>query len=192
MDDASHTNQPSPGSTAEVHVRAARLGDIEAILTIATSWSPNGQLEEELSRTGFLVSDFDAAAYEKLITNSKFAYVAESDGVVVGFLLGYLGNQSEFMGDYTAMQVAEHLGPFVVCKQIAVARKSAARGIGGKLYRHLIAQLAPGQDLIAATVDDPPNVRSQAMHRALGFVPAFKVQHPDGRSRTVWRYAGRR
>lgn len=172
-----------------MRVRSAQVSDIEAILAIARSWAVEGRTEQELSHTGFLVSDFDAAAYHKLLTASRFAYVAEHDGRVVGFLIGYAGDQAEMMGDYTATKTAEKLGPFVVCKQIAVARPDANRGIGKILYRHLIAQLEPGQDLIAAVVDDPPNVRSQRMHRDLGFVPVFQIQHPDGRSRTVWRYS---
>jgi predicted GNAT superfamily acetyltransferase len=171
----------------DITITAARSEHVERIYQIARNWRPEGRASESLSREGFLVSDFTRDQYEGLVRQSDHAFVAASEHDVVGFLLGYRGDQARLFDDYVATTLAPELASFVVAKQIAVDPANTNRGVGRRLYRFLMARLG-GRSLIAATVDDPPNNRSRALHRGLGFIDKYHVRHPDGRNRTVWRY----
>jgi predicted GNAT superfamily acetyltransferase len=188
--DRTKNGVPPTSSHASVGtvIRSARESDIDEIIRMARAWGLQNRSMDHLSRHGFLVSDFQRADYEKIIENSDYAFVVEIDRHLSGFLLAYPGSQAKFIGDYTAVQLMDTLGDFLVCKQIAVSPTCSGQGIGRSLYRHLISYLHPGQALIAATVDDPPNNRSRKMHVGLGFTAAYHIQHPDGRPRTVWKY----
>lgn len=181
MSEPTHVN-------ADVLVADATLADAEGILSIAREWQPARRPTAELSRTGFLVSDFDLDKYRQFIRDGGFAYVARAADRTIGFLLGYPGDLAEQFGDVVAARLRPQLKDFVVCKQIAVAPGHVGKGVARGLYRHLMDRLG-GRDLIAAVVDDPPNEVSRAVHQALGFQPAFQLPAADGRMRTVWRFS---
>ncbi len=95
---------------------------------------------------------------------------------------------ASLVNDTIAQQLVTKLDQFVVVKQVAVDREFTQLGIATKLYTHIIKDVR-GVRLIAATVETPPNKKSRRFHRRLGFTEAFRLPHPDGRMRTVWRYS---
>lgn len=177
-------------STPELEIRRATAADIPAIVAIAEQWKLGERPMSDLMDRGFLVSDFSSEDYQHLVAASDYCYVACRDGVVVGFLLAYGQRSLGEIDDTTAEWVATRLDDFVVIKQVAVDPAHAGSGVGRELYLHLIECLrGQGVQLVAAVVDTPPNVRSRAFHRKLGFTEAFSLQHPDGRTRSIWRYS---
>lgn len=175
-------------SLFDITISRAAPEHVERIAAIAASWRPEGRTDEELSHDGFLVSDFDVDQYKLLVDQSDYAFVATHDGQVVGFLIGYSSDDAYLFGDTIAQQLVTKLDEFVVIKQVAVDREFTQRGIATKLYTHLIKTVR-GVRLMASIVDSPSNRASRRFHRRLGFAEAFRLPHPDGRMRTVWRYS---
>src|SRR5690606_75082 len=144
----------------------------------------------DLMDRGFLVSDFSSGDYQRMVAASDYCYVASRDGKIVGFLLAYSQRSLSEIDDATADWVATRLDDFVTIKQVAVDRAYTGSGVGRELYLHLVERLrGQGVRLVAAVVDTPPNVRSRAFHSRLGFTEAFSWRHPDGRTRSIWRYS---
>lgn len=177
-------------ATPELEIRRADVADIPAIVAIAEQWELGERPESDLKDRGFLVSDFRSEDYQQLVTASDYCYVAVRAGVIVGFLLAYSQRSLDEIDDPTAEWVATRLDDFVVIKQVAVDPAHAGRGVGRELYLHLIERLrGQGVQLVAAVVDTPPNIRSRAFHRRLGFTEAYSLRHRDGRTRSIWRYS---
>lgn len=173
---------------AEITIMRAGADHVDRIAEIAESWHPEGRADTELSRDGFLVSDFDQLQYKRLIDEADYAFVAVINDRVVGFLIGYPGEDSALFNDSIGQRLVTRIDPFVVIKQVAVDREYTSYGVATKLYLHIIKTVR-GVRLIAATVDTPPNKRSRRFHQRLGFTEIFRLPHPDGRLRTVWRYS---
>jgi predicted GNAT superfamily acetyltransferase len=160
---------------------------LEKIAALADSRSLKGRDGESVSeRTegGFLVSAYSVDDYRARLRTAEHFYVALKGGDVVAFLLAY---SSDRLGpdEWLNRRIKTTLGDFLVIKQICVAREAARHGIASLLYHHVLEQWRESP-VIAAVVNEPPNVASARFHQKLGFEELTRLTPPDGLARVVW------
>lgn len=167
-------------------VRPARAADLAAVVSIARRRALGEMENRRASANGFLVSSYNEADYKDLLTRANQFLVAEEYHQILGFVIAY-GSETLQPTEWLNLRVREELPNFLVVKQIATDVEQAGRGIGTRLYEAVLARTFD-RPVIAAVVTDPENKPSEALHRALGFVPYRSLVPPDGLPRMVWIY----
>ncbi|RLD84545.1 MAG: hypothetical protein DRJ07_04820 [Bacteroidetes bacterium] len=159
---------------------------LEQIVPLANSYQINRLTESEINMHGFLVSGYNYKEYLAYLENTKYFYLCVYDGVVVGFILAYNDcniQESEWLN----MKIKAYENrPFVLIKQICVAKENLGKGIAKKLYEYLFEQI---KQLVsyAVIVTEPLNIPSINFHEKLGFKKQFEETPPDGLKRGVWK-----
>jgi predicted GNAT superfamily acetyltransferase len=145
----------------------------------------SGQAAKEWSDKGSLVSGYSAEKYRSL-TKRKHFYAALNKGVPAAFLVGYAADEDVDADDPGSVFIRNTLNSKgVIIKQIATHPEFRGKGYARLLYEHF--QTRAQADTYAAIVKVPPNIASEAFHRALGYVECATFDHPDGRPRGIWR-----
>jgi ribosomal protein S18 acetylase RimI-like enzyme len=135
-------------------IRLFRERDVGAVLELANAYA-----------------SFDGTTTEAdLAITSSFpdgSWVAEDDGKVVGFALGYFKEVPEGVLERWRAKKVGHV------ELMAVAPSYRRRGIGGLLLSRLIRELErAGADII--TLDCPAEAaQAKALYEKMGFVPRF-------------------
>lgn len=171
-------------------IRKATGADVPAICALAKSQSL-AVMEEQLTREeledrGFLVSDYTAKDYLRLLRRHPNSYVLVADGRIRAFLLGQDERELE-LGKMVNMEIlAQSDTPFAVIKQIFVDPEHSGKGYGRALYQHFIKEVR--RDVYAAVVMDLKleNRGSAAFHHKLGFERMLEVCCEDGLTRWVF------
>ena len=139
------------GTAGEIVVRAARPADYDAIAAVADGWWGRP-----------IVGVIPRLFLDHFHTTSL---VAEQDGELAGFLVGFL----------SPSQPGEAYIHFV-----GVAPQLRRTGLAGDLYTRFFA-LAEGRGrTVVSAVTSPVNTGSVAFHRRLGFTVAGPVPDHDG------------
>lgn len=137
-------------------LRSFKAGDETAILAL------NAQSVQVLS-------PMNAARFSDLKAQSDCLLVAEVDGKVVGFLIGFCDGKTYDSLNYQWFR--SRLKNFFYIDRIVIDENARSQGLGKLFYQHLIKWA--GQNAItwlAAEIDiDPPNPGSLAFHVNLGF-----------------------
>lgn len=114
-------------------------------------------------------SAMDEARLAELDALACAHWVAEADGAVLAFLLA-MDHDAAYANDNFGW-FAARLPRFVYVDRIVVDAIAAGRGVGRRLYEHLIDHARDrGIDAIVCEYNlDPPNPASKAFHDRLGF-----------------------
>lgn len=149
-------------------IRLARVGDFAAIRAINAESVP-------------AVSPLTPGDLDALAAGAAIAWVAEVDGAVSAYLMGYRSTASYAGEEFAWFRSAG--GDFLYVDQLAVVSRFRRRGIGTSLYEAIEA-LARRERVpsVACEVNvAPPNPGSMAFHRRRGFVEAGRIVTRDGR-----------
>jgi predicted GNAT superfamily acetyltransferase len=166
----------------EVSIRAAREADTPDIAKRAKELAFD-VANSGAGVTGFLVSAYSEADYAAMISNML---VAERGTEVIGFVLYFPHPESLSAASYSSA-FSEYLDdrPFVLIKQIGIARKHSGLGVGRALYSALNDRFK-GLPTAAAIVLEPENTRSISFHEAQGFRKIGEHSGGDGRRKGLW------
>ena len=150
-------------------IRAAHIADTEAILAANAAGRPGVYplTSEEVTTT---------------LAGSTYFVVAELEGQVAGYLIGYTATDA-CEGDEFAWFQAQ-LPQFLYVDQIAVAPAARRAHVGAALYAHA-AEYARDHALPALVCEvnlDPPNPTSLQFHQRLGFREVGVLTVSDGRT----------
>lgn len=171
-------------------IRQAGAFDASVIASLAQNISLSTLVgtmsREEMETKGFLVSDYSAKDYARLLKRHPMSYVLISNAKIAGFLLGQYERELEMAKMVNVEMLARSRVPFAVIKQVAVALEQTGKGYGRALYQHFIKKA--GCDVYAAVVMDPElsNKGAAAFHHRLGFDKAFELVCEDGLNRCVF------
>jgi uncharacterized protein len=144
----------------------------------------------EPDRAGFLcinadsapaVSRLDSIAATALLSAADIAWVAEIDGRLAGYLVGFLST-SNYDGEEFSWFKKSRNG-FVYVDQIAIASPFRGHGIGRHLYTELFRwSLDNTCSTVVCEVNlQPPNPASLAFHERCGFSRVGQLAVSDGR-----------
>jgi hypothetical protein len=156
-------------SDSDLTIRPAHQRDTSAILAINAAGLPGVYplTPEEVADT---------------LAASPYFTVAELDGQVAGYLIGYT-EKDRCEGDEFAWFQA-HLSRFLYIDQIAVSPEARRARIGAQLYTHAAdharAQAIPV--LVCEVNLDPPNPVSLQFHAQIGFKEVDVLSVGDGRT----------
>ncbi|SMP79228.1 hypothetical protein SAMN06265222_1306 [Neorhodopirellula lusitana] len=117
-----------------------------------------------------VTSPMDNRRFRQLFDGCAITMVADIDGRVAGFLMGFTDDSVYDNGNYRWS--AERLKRFVYIDRVVVSEACRSFGVGHAFYSH-IQFWAKNSDLlsIAAEMDvDPPNTVSLNFHPKAGFV----------------------
>jgi ribosomal protein S18 acetylase RimI-like enzyme len=153
---------PSALRGHELKVRLAGINDVAAISSIAFDCHLR---EGADTAEGFLLQDFGADGYLKLLETAACTLVCENGaGRTVGFLFAL-----PFAGTLEAQALGVNETKAVVVGQVGIYSEHRRRGLGRRLYEELFAQLG-GRTVVATVMTAPvENAASIAFHEALGF-----------------------
>jgi predicted GNAT superfamily acetyltransferase len=145
------------------------VGDSPAVLAINAQGTPH-------------VAQLDASELARLLGLTGLAYVAQTKGGVAGYLIAF-ERESRYDGEEFLHLRQAIPGGFVYVDQVAVAAGGLRRGTGRMLYEQVMAvATARGHGVVCCEVNEhPPNARSMAFHRALGFGKSGSLDTRDGR-----------
>jgi ribosomal protein S18 acetylase RimI-like enzyme len=130
---------------------SASLPAPESTLVIRTIYSSEYEIVRQLlARCGWKRKIEDPATFQKCVTHSHIALVAEASGVVVGFLRA--------ITDYT-------FNGYI--SMVAVEESHRGKGIGSALVR---AAIGTNPNMTWVLRADRPNV--SGFYRSLGFTPS--------------------
>ncbi|GAB1411181.1 hypothetical protein MASR1M90_23350 [Desulfovibrionales bacterium] len=112
----------------------------------------------------------DADQYRKLLSMSDFAFIAELDGEIAGFLLALREGRPYDNGNYRWF--TSHLKNFLYIDRVVVDEAKRGIGLGRSLYAQLFTWSVARQiRQVAAEIDiEPPNPISLTFHDRHGFV----------------------
>lgn len=129
------------------------------------------------------VSDVDEATLWRLVDESSGTFVAEDDGVVVGFVMTFGPGADYASPNYRFF--ADRYVQFQYVDRVVVDPMWARRGIGARLY-DAVDDLAATTDSPVVTAEvnvRPPNPASLAFHAARGFVGVGEQDTEGGAKR---------
>jgi len=155
----------------ELILRDAVAADADRILTLNTA---------EVEQT----SAMDRARLDELAALAYRFTVAEADGRVLAFLLA-MDHAAAYDNDNFRWFAARY-PRFAYVDRIVVDAAAAGMGIGGRLYRDLLAHARErGLERVVCEYNlEPPNPASQAFHDRFGFVEVGQ-QHVAGGTKLV-------
>jgi predicted GNAT superfamily acetyltransferase len=150
-------------------IRQAELADTPAIVAINAAGRPG-------------VYPLTPETVAETLTTASYFAVAELDGQVAGYLIGYTSQDSCEGEEFAWFQ--RHRPQFLYIDQVAVAPGARRAGVGAQLY--VQAALHAGTLGIPALVCevnlDPPNPASLQFHARLGFQEVGVLGVRDGRT----------
>lgn len=155
----------------ELILRDAVAADADRILALNTA---------EVEQT----SAMDRARLDELAALAYRFTVAEADGRVLAFLLA-MDHAAAYDNDNFRWFAARY-PRFAYVDRIVVDAAAAGMGIGGRLYRDLLAHARErGLERVVCEYNlEPPNPASQAFHDRFGFVEVGQ-QHVAGGTKLV-------
>jgi predicted GNAT superfamily acetyltransferase len=182
-----------------VIVRSATEFDLDAVLKLAQAVQLYPGMD---TRNGFLVSALSRETYAAALSyleRQKDAehvvfLIAESNGKVVGFLLGYNDvYASRRSGGRSEEDIAVRFqDSYYVLKQIATDLNDRQRGVARRLAERFFSEVKCSF-IFSAIVAEPENLASCAFHREMGFSPLFESISRSAIGETyrnqVWRRA---
>lgn len=166
------------------NIRKATLEDTEAVFTVASSV---GASKKE-AYNGFLMDNYASSPrkfkkfFADKIKELEYFYIAESNGQPLGFLMGYtkeewLKYNPEWIDDISwspafDMQKTEN---FVLTDKIATHAEFTGNGIGSKIYKQYMKDLAEDgiYNIFSETLVSPtPNFASLSFRKKQKFTLA--------------------
>lgn len=123
------------------------------------------------------VNGMSRPQFAELRRQAVVCRVATVQSAVVGFILA-LDHRATYPSENYQWFVS-NLARFLYVDRIAVAPQHRGKGVGGALYRSLIADTRRlGLDVVACEVNlDPPNPLSLRFHKTLGFEQIGELRH---------------
>jgi predicted GNAT superfamily acetyltransferase len=112
------------------------------------------------------------------------AFFAARVGMVDAMILAFAPGAAYDSANYRWF--AERYASFVYIDRVVTAPEARGRGLARQLYAHLFgAARAAGHERIVCEVNsDPPNLASEAFHKALGFAPVGEALLGNGKTVT--------
>lgn len=128
------------------------------------------------------VARLDAAELQRLRPLSSSHLVVEERGMLLGYALVF-AMSDHYDGEEFQVFKAELSEPFTYIDQVVTAESVRGVGVGRKLYDAIAREArARSQNRLCCEVNiEPPNPRSLAFHRALGFRVTREMTTQDGR-----------
>ena len=154
--------------TSPIALRAGTLADGNAIVRLN-------------SESVIATSSMDEQEFERLYELSSLLLVAERDGVVVGFLMGF--NDGVELDGLNYQWFVSRLKGFFYVDRIVIDESCRGRGVGQQIYAR-ISEWARDQHLLwlAAEMNlDPPNLASLRFHKRQGFLEIGTLKLPSGK-----------
>jgi predicted GNAT superfamily acetyltransferase len=133
-------------------IRHADPDDHARVLAVLDEWWGGRRMREMLPRLFF-------------VHFRGTSFVAERDGALAGFLVGFL-SQTEPTEAYVHF--------------VGVSPKERGSGLGRELYERFFAAARAAGRIRVSCVTSPANAGSVAFHRALGFEPSAPKAGYDG------------
>lgn len=176
-------------SHSDLIIRKAVESDLDAILNLETEYTLARLDPDQAGKTGFLVSGFPREKYVKFLEYAESFYVALVGGVFAGFTLAYHSDSIQD-DEWLNLQIkSKYSKPFILVKQVCVAKAYSGHGIAGKMYGRLFED-ADHLPIFGAIVLKPRNDHSIEFHEKLGFTLYMELTPPDGMLRGVWMKPG--
>jgi GNAT superfamily N-acetyltransferase len=183
--DSAVENVLAPMDSESVRIERADPRHLPTVSSLAEIWQL-GRRPDEISHQGFLVADWKLGDYETFLREAEHFYVALIDERVAGFIIGYT-EQHANLDVMLNREIRAHLDEYLNCEQVCVDPGWSRRGVGTRLWSHLI-QRREWRPVVVEIVSSPPNVPSSSFHQKLGFQPFIEVHRPNGLATTVWMY----
>lgn len=161
-------------------IRTAGSADIDAVMAIAEALT----LREGDNSDSFLVSNFSRSDYERFLSSKHcHVLVAETEGRVTGFLIGYNEKYARTLPAGTSESVIINAigdeARFNVVKQVGIHPDHAGKGLARSLYEAFFDEV-PCEFVFAAIVEKPvANTGSMKFHEAMGFIPVLQSSPPN-------------
>lgn len=167
-------------------IAVAKLEHLDDIFKLAQLYALSDFESPELaSERGFLVSNFSRQTYENFIQENHVFWILEESGELRAFLLA-IASVKRILDKALDAKIKEYgISKYMLVKQICTHPGHTSKGLASYLYRAFIEK-HNHIPLVTAIVTDPPNPRSIALHKKLGFKSAFKYTAPDGLPRSIW------
>lgn len=149
-------------------LREGTTSDADAIITL------NRESEA-------VTSPMDEARFAELYAQASLLIVAERNGEVVGFLMGFIDSTDLSGLNYRWFDA--RLKSFFYIDRIVIDAACRGEGVGQRIYSE-VRQWAREQGLLWLTAEmdlDPPNLRSLKFHKRNGFMEIGTQKLPTGK-----------
>jgi len=176
-------------------VRRAKEEDAQQIAELANSVKLNTKAPQQ---GGFLIYITDEEAYKNEIEKSKFFYVADAGGKIIGFssnfdntTLDKLVKEGSFADEKQLIDfLSKQKKPFLLGAQIAINPDYAHQGIGKQMIDKLFEDLLENSITEIYTTTSHKPVRNVAMINfitLIGFKFLFEVTNPDNNTWGIYK-----
>jgi N-acetylglutamate synthase-like GNAT family acetyltransferase len=178
-------------------IRKARIKDSESIHNIAEKLHI-----DKISDTskGFLVYVLPEKEYVRRIKSSDHFYVSENNNKIDGFLMCYDNNTLKDMQNKGILAhedgimnfVKKMHTPYIFGDQIAVDPDTQEKGIGGKLWGNLLADMKKKDitTMYVAILHKPiKNIHSINYHKKFGITKVSEVKNKDNKIWGIYKFS---
>jgi predicted GNAT superfamily acetyltransferase len=132
----------------------------------------------ELNRESVAVlSPMEAERFALLRGMASLLRIAEDDGQVAGFLMGFCRGTSYDSANYRWF--SENHSDFLYIDRVVVSNRHRGKGIASRFYEDAITwSREQGLSSLVAEIDiEPPNMESLKFHEKFGFVEVDQLVH---------------
>jgi predicted GNAT superfamily acetyltransferase len=158
--------------TDAIAIRDVEIGDVDWLLALNNASAPH-------------VNALTHSELEALLTGAVSARIVLARDVPSGALIAFQPDADYQSAHYRWF--SKRFESFLYVDRVMIAEAARGAGLGRALYHDLEA-LAKRQGVPRITLEVnslPPNPRSMAFHRRLGFAPVGELEHDGGKKRVV-------
>lgn len=137
------------------------------------------------------VNHLETADFYELLNVADFCEcLQDDDDEIFGFLIAFRDKNRGYQG-FNFQWFQKNTEDFLYIDRIIVAPWARSQGIGKRLYE-AAAKWSKEQNirnLVCEVNQSPPNPGSHHFHQALGFKGLENVQHPEGKTVTMYQWS---
>lgn len=137
------------------------------------------------------VNHLEQDEFRQLLSRADYRHcLQDDDGEIFGFLIGFKDSNRQYKS-FNFQWFQQQGKNFLYVDRIIVAPWARSQGIGKKLYQ-CVQQWCHEQSLnniVCEVNQTPPNPNSHHFHQALGFTALDNVQHPEGKTVTMYQWS---
>lgn len=174
----------------QFEIMPAKSEHLDDIVSLAQLYELSNLSSKFASEYGFLVSNFSKQTYEIFIQQNHIFWILEESGKLRAFLLA-IDPAKQILDQELDTKIKKYgINQYLIIKQICVHPKHKSKGIASYLYKVFIEKY-DRIPLVVAIVTNPPNSRSIAFHKKMGFEYAFEYLAPSGLYRSIFIHTKR-
>ncbi|GAA6151999.1 GNAT family N-acetyltransferase [Pseudoteredinibacter isoporae] len=136
------------------------------------------------------VNHLETEEFYQLLESADYCEcLQDDDEEIFGFIVAFRHQNQNYQG-FNFQWFQQNSEDFLYIDRIIVAPWARSQGIGKRLYDTAASWCRENniRHLVCEVNQSPPNPNSHHFHQALGFTALDNVQHPEGKTVTMYQW----